>query len=150
VEKRGLGRTGLLVSPIALGGAAFAWEHKATGRDPRSEDGRRKAIATINAALDRGINYIDIAPASGDGDGEMLIGEVMRARRQVCVLASKVWYELDRQGAVDSVHASLKRLNTDRIDILQDLVRAAAGGPVQHVLDWFHIAMRRGYGRSSR
>ena len=119
MQKRKLGRTGLEVSPIAIGGAAFTYVHRATNWDPMSEDGRRIVISTINAALDRGINYVDTAPAYGNGYSETLVGEVMKTRRDDCVLASKVWYELDHQGVIDSVHASLKRLQTDHIDILQ-------------------------------
>ena len=138
MKKRTLGRTGLEVSPIAIGGAAFAYVHRATGWDPLSEDGRRVVHATINAALDQGINYIDTAPAYGNGHSETLVGEVMRTRRSGCVLASKVWYELDRRGVLDSVNASLKRLRTDHIDILQihgrmytpaEVDRILTGGP---------------------
>jgi aryl-alcohol dehydrogenase-like predicted oxidoreductase len=90
--------------------------------------------STLNAALDRGINYIDTAPAYGDGHSETLVGEVMRTRRNECVLASKVWYELDYQGVIDSVHASLKRLQTDHIDILQVHGRMYTPTEVEHVV----------------
>ncbi len=119
MQKRKLGRTGLEVSPIAIGGAAFSYVHGSMGWDPMSEDGRKVVYETLNTVLDRGINYVDTAPAYGDGYSETLIGEVMKTRRKDCVLASKVWYELDHQGVIDSVHASLKRLQTDHIDILQ-------------------------------
>lgn len=135
MQKRSLGRTGLQVTPIALGGAAFAYDHRSAGWAPWSEDGRGAVIATINAALDQGINYIDTAPAYGDGHSETLVGEVMKTRRQDCVLASKVWYELDRQGVIDSVHASLKRLNTDHIDILQVHGRMYKPSEVDHILN---------------
>ena len=59
----------------------------------------------------------------------------MKTRRQDCVLASKVWYELDHQGVIDSVHASLKRLQTDHIDILQVHVRMYEPTEVEHVLN---------------
>lgn len=134
MQKRRLGRTGLMVSPIAMGGAAFAYAQQSTDWDGRSADGQRSAIATINAALDAGINYLDTAPAYGDGHSETVVGEVMKTRRQDCVLASKVWYELDRQGVIDSVHASLKRLNTDHIDIMQIHGRMYAPAEVQHIL----------------
>ena len=135
MKKRTLGRTGLEVSPIAIGGAAFAYVHRATGWNPLSEDGRKVVHATINAALDQGINYIDTAPAYGNGYSETLVGEVMQTRRSDCVLASKVWYELDRRGALDSVHASLKRLQTDHIDILQIHGRMYTPAEVDRILN---------------
>ena len=66
------------------------------------------------------MNYIDTAPAYGDGNSERLIGEVMRTRRAECVLATKVrWDGLGKQAVIDSVHESLARLQTDRIDLVQ-------------------------------
>jgi aryl-alcohol dehydrogenase-like predicted oxidoreductase len=134
MQRRKLGRTGLDVSPIAIGGAAFSYVHRSTGWDPMSEDGRTVVYETLNTALDRGITYIDTAPAYGNGYSETLIGEVMKIRRKDCVLASKVWYELDHQGVIDSVHASLKRLQTDHIDILQVHGRMYSPTEVEHVL----------------
>lgn len=135
MQKRKLGRTGLDVSPIAIGGAAFSYVHSAMGWDPKSEEGRNVVYATLNTALDHGINYVDTAPAYGDGYRETLVGEVMKTRRQDCVLASKVWYELDHQGVIDSVHASLNRLQTDHIDILQVHGRMYSPAEVEHVLN---------------
>jgi aryl-alcohol dehydrogenase-like predicted oxidoreductase len=134
MKKRKLGRTGLEVSPIAIGGAAFTYVHQARGWNPKSEEGRKVVHATINTALDRGINYVDTAPAYGDGYSETLVGEVMKTRRKDCVLASKVWYELDKKGAIDSVHQSLKRLQTDYIDIMQIHGRMYTPAEVQHIL----------------
>jgi len=119
MEKRKLGRSGLEVSRIALGASPFGSVNRANDSDPFSSAGRRIAIATINRALDLGVNYIDTAPAYGNGNSESLIGEVMKTRRDECVLASKVWFELDRQATIDSVHESLKRLQAERIDIVQ-------------------------------
>jgi aryl-alcohol dehydrogenase-like predicted oxidoreductase len=133
MEKRQLGRTGLIVSPIALGGAAFTYVHESTGWDPMTEDGRKIVYSSINTALDNGINYLDTAPAYGNGYSETLVGEVMKTRRQDCVLASKVWYELDHAGVIDSVHQSLKRLNTDHIDILQIHGRMYTPAEVEHI-----------------
>lgn len=133
MQKRKLGRTGLSVSPIAIGGAAFTYVHKTGGWDPTTEDGRKVVYRTLNAALDRGVNYVDTAPAYGNGYSETLVGEVMKTRRKDCVLASKVWYELDRQGVIDSVHESLRRLNTDHIDIMQVHGRMYTPGEVAHI-----------------
>ncbi len=134
MQKRKLGNTNLEVSPIAIGGAAFSYVHHAAGWDPLSEDGRKVVYETLNTALDRGINYIDTAPAYGDGYSEALVGEVMKTRRKDCVLASKVWYELDHQGVIDSAHASLRRLQTDHIDIMQVHGRMYTPAEVEHVL----------------
>ena len=135
MRKRKLGRTGLEVSPIAIGGAAFTYVQQSQGWDPKSEEGRKTVYATLNACLDNGINYVDTAPAYGDGYSETLVGEVMKTRRKDCVLASKVWYELDHDGVVDSVHQSLKRLNTDYIDILQIHGRMYSPKEVSHIFE---------------
>jgi aryl-alcohol dehydrogenase-like predicted oxidoreductase len=135
MKTRILGRTGLNVSAIALGCAPFGYRNHANSWDPWSEDGRRVAIATINRALDIGVNYIDTAPLYGDGNSEALVGEVMRTRRNECVLASKVWFESDHQAALDSVHASLKRLNTDHIDIVQVHGRVYTDADYKHIVN---------------
>jgi aryl-alcohol dehydrogenase-like predicted oxidoreductase len=119
MTKRKLGRTGLDVSPIAMGGATFGYVNKASNWDPRSDEGRRTVFEMLNRGLDSGINYIDTSPLYGNGYSETLVGEVMKTRRKDCVLASKVWFELDRQGVIDSFDESLKRLQTDHIDIVQ-------------------------------
>jgi aryl-alcohol dehydrogenase-like predicted oxidoreductase len=134
MQKRKLGRTDLEVSPIAIGGAAFTYVHHAQKWDPFSDEGRKVVYDTLNACLDRGINYIDTAPAYGNGYSETLVGEVMKTRRKDCVLASKVWYELDHKGVIDSVHQSLQRLNTDHIDILQIHGRMYTPSEVQHIM----------------
>jgi aryl-alcohol dehydrogenase-like predicted oxidoreductase len=135
MKKRKLGRTGLEVSPIAIGGAAFTYVHKSQGWDPLSEDGKKVVYRTLNECLDRGINYVDTAPAYGNGYSETLVGEVMKTRRRDCVLASKSWYELDRAGTIASVHDSLKRLQTDHIDILQIHGRMYTPAEVKHILE---------------
>lgn len=135
-----LGRTGLQVSRIVLGGYPFGGVNRAHGWDPWSPAGRREAVATINAAIDAGITYIDTAPSYGDGNSETLIGEVMRTRRDECVLATKVnWEGRDKQAIIDSVQASMRRLQTDRLDIVQfhggmytpaDVDHIVSGGPL--------------------
>lgn len=133
--KRKLGRTGLEVSPIAIGGASFAYEHRAQEWNPFTDDGRKIVIETLNHCLDRGINYIDTAPAYGSGYSETLVGEVMKTRRKECVLASKVWYELDYKGVINSVNDSLARLQTDYIDIMQVHGRMYTQAEVDHILN---------------
>lgn len=115
-----LGRTGLNVSRIALGGYPFGGVNRANDWDPWSEKGRKTAIATVNHALDRGVNYIDTAPGYGQGNSEVLIGQVMKTRRDECVLATKVrWEGLSKADVIASVEESLGRLQTDHLDIVQ-------------------------------
>ena len=134
MKTRKLGRTGLEVSPIAMGGAAFGYLNKASSWNPHSDAGRQAVNKMLNHGLDSGVNYIDTSPLYGNGYSETLIGEVMRTRRDDCVLASKVWFELDRQWVIDSVHESLKRLQTDHIDILQIHGRMYSTADYEHIV----------------
>ena len=144
MQQIGLGNTGLQVSRIALGGYPFGGLNRANDWDPWSPEGRKTAISTINHALDSGITYIDTAPGYGKGNSEVLIGEVMKTRRDQCVLATKVRYEGDKQSVLDSVRESLKRLQTDRLDIVQfhggmfsaeDYEHIVRGGPLDALLE---------------
>jgi aryl-alcohol dehydrogenase-like predicted oxidoreductase len=136
-----LGRTGLEVSRIALGGFPFGGINRARGWDPWSPEGRRTAIAMVHRALDLGINYIDTAPSYGDGNSEQIIGDVMHKRREECVLATKVgWQGLDKKAVKRSVRASLKQLRTEYVDVIQlhggmynaeDYEHIMNGGPLE-------------------
>lgn len=121
---RTLGRTGLSCSEIALGTWAFA--STAYG-DVSTAD----AHATTHAALDAGINLFDTAPlygtAENDGRAEEILGEGLGARRDEILIASKFGRTPSIEGcaphfdgatARQSVEASLRRLKTDRIDVL--------------------------------
>jgi aryl-alcohol dehydrogenase-like predicted oxidoreductase len=135
MKQRPLGATGLQVSPIAIGGAAFTYVHESSGWNPRTEEGAGVVVETLNACLDQGINYIDTAQAYGDGYSESLIGRVMKDRRDECVLASKAWYHLDERGIEESVRGSLERLATDHIDLLQIHGRMFTADDVDHVIN---------------
>lgn len=141
MNKVEFGNTGLKVSRIGLGGYPFGGVNRARNWDPYSDKGRATAIATMQRALDLGINYIDTAPGYGDGHSEKLIGEVMSTRRQECVLATKVgWQGMDKQAVIQSIEASLRRLRTDYVDIVQfhggmytpdDYKYILSGGPLE-------------------
>lgn len=114
------GKTNLSVTRIALGGYPFGGVNKARGWDPFSAEGRQTAITTVHAALDAGINYIDTAPSYGNGNSESIIGEATERRREQFTLATKVGYRnLSAQEVTASVEASLRRLRTDVIDVMQ-------------------------------
>ncbi|MCK4276643.1 MAG: aldo/keto reductase, partial [Phycisphaerae bacterium] len=105
---------------IALGGFPFGGVNRARDWDPFTPGGRSTAIATVQAAVDAGINYIDTAPGYGDGNSESIIGEAIQGQRDRVVLATKVGYRgLSPQDVTASVEASLRRLRTDVIDVIQ-------------------------------
>jgi aryl-alcohol dehydrogenase-like predicted oxidoreductase len=104
---RRLGRTGIEVSILGFGsGSRFLMYG--------DED---RALAALTKALDLGITYIDTAHSYGDGKSEERIGRLMPGRRKQVVLATK----LSARKADDArrqIETSLKRLRTDRLDVL--------------------------------
>jgi aryl-alcohol dehydrogenase-like predicted oxidoreductase len=114
------GKTELMLSRIALGGFPFGGVNKANNWNPFTPSGRKKAISTVHAALDAGIDYIDTAPGYGNGNSESVIGEATVGRRDQFTLATKVGYRgLSADEVTESIYASLKRLRTDTIDVVQ-------------------------------
>jgi len=115
---RTLGRTGIKVSPYALGALMLATS--IGNRDPGD------SVRMIRKALDAGINVIDTADAYGDS--EETVGAAIEGRRDEVVLATKVGRPVgddpNRQGAsrrwiMTAVEDSLRRLRTDHIDLYQ-------------------------------
>lgn len=135
MKPRAFGRTGLLVSPIGLGGFPFGGVNRAADWDPFSEDGKQTAIRTIHRAIERGITYFDTAPSYGDGQSERIFGEALQgSRRDQVILASKCPWAADRNTVLASLEASLKRLQTDRIDVMQFHGGMFTPGNVEHIL----------------
>ncbi len=118
MEYRNLGRTGIKVSPLALGGWNLG--------EAVAEDG---SIRMIHQALEAGINLIDTADEYGAGDSERIIGKALAGgKRQHVILATKFHFPTSpdvndrgnsRRHIFQSVEASLKRLQTDWIDLYQ-------------------------------
>jgi aryl-alcohol dehydrogenase-like predicted oxidoreductase len=138
---RTLGRTGIQVSPYALGALMFA---TAMGNAP--EDSAR----IINKALDAGINFIDTADAYGDS--EVVVGKALKERRDEVVLATKFGRPAgqgpNQQGAsrrwiVTAVENSLRRLQTDYIDLYQ-LHRPDPGTGIEETLSALTDLIRGG------
>ncbi len=82
MQYRTLGRTGIKVSPYALGAMMFG----AIG-NPDHDD----SIRIIHKALDAGINFIDTADAYSHGESEEIVGKALKGRRDDIVLATKLW-----------------------------------------------------------
>ena len=121
---RTLGRTGLRVSEVSLG----TW---ALGSPVYGDVGASDAHRTIRGALDAGITFYDTAPLYGtkdeDGIAERVLGQALGADRERVCIATKFGRYPTRghmntyyhaAGVTQSVEDSLRRLGTDRIDVL--------------------------------
>jgi aldehyde reductase len=79
---------------------------------------RKEEIATLRLGLDLGISLMDTAEMYGEGRSEELIAEALADRRDEAFLVSKVYpHNASRQGTVAACERSLRRLNTDRLDL---------------------------------
>ena len=120
MDYRPLGRTGVEVTPLCLGAMMFgAWGN--TDHD--------ECVRIIHRALDAGINFIDTADVYARGESEQIVGKALSGgRRDNVILATKVHGRMgddvnefgnSRRWIVREVEASLKRLQTDWIDLYQ-------------------------------
>jgi aryl-alcohol dehydrogenase-like predicted oxidoreductase len=135
IPKVRFGKTGLQVTRIALGGYPFGGVNRARGWNPFTPDGRAQAIRTIHAALEAGINLIDTAPGYGDGNSESLVGEALVGRRDGVFLATKVGYRGTAAEVTASVEASLQRLRSEKVDLIQFHGGMYTDAEVRHILD---------------
>ena len=148
MEMRPLGRCGLQVAPLAFGGNVFGWTADAAA-----------SFALLDAFVDAGFNLIDTAdvysrwvPGHAGGESETLIGQWLKAsgKRDRVVLATKVGHDMGDAGKGLSaahirraVEASLRRLQTDRIDLYQAHVDDPAT-PLEETLGVFAELIRAG------
>lgn len=127
MRHRQLGRTNLMVSEMALGALEMGrdWGIRISGNYGRPDEA--SAIRTIRDAIDAGINFIDTAPAYQLS--EERVGRAVEGQRDSVYLATKVgehyndergfWYDYGREEVARSIEQSLRRLQTDHIDLLQ-------------------------------
>jgi aryl-alcohol dehydrogenase-like predicted oxidoreductase len=118
MQYRTLGRTGLRVSEVGFGGAPAGITGYIEAWDSAAAAERASVVRAIRRGLELGLNYLDTAPGYGAGLGEEIFGEAITGRRGEVVLATKTGAR-DPAGIVASVEQSLKRLGTDRVDLLQ-------------------------------
>lgn len=171
---RRLGNSGLLVSDLCLGTMIF-------GEDGARSTSADDATTMIHHFLDAGGNFIDTANVYAGGRSEEIVGRAIRKRRNDVVLATKVRFPtgpgkndagLSRRHILQGVHDSLKRLQTDVIDVLlvhcwdpltpieetlralDDLVRAgsvrylgASNLKAWHLMKALGVSDTRGYSR---
>ena len=127
MDYRSLGSTGMQVSPLCLGAMMFgAW----------GEPDHDMSIKIIYRALDAGINFIDTADVYSQGESEVIVGKALaNGRRDEVILATKVHFAMggawgqpgadpnkrgnSRRWIIQEVDNSLRRLDTDWIDLYQ-------------------------------
>ncbi len=172
MEYRTLGRSGIKVSPLALGTDNFV------NPTPQAD-----ALRIIDRALDAGINLIDTSNSYKAGESERIIGKALQAnrRRDEVILATKFHYPVgsgpndrgnSRRHLIKACEDSLRRLQTDYIDLYQthrpdfeipldetlrgldDLVRAgkiryigSSTAPAWHVMEAIMVSEIKGYVR---
>jgi len=115
-----LGKSDLNISRITLGTWAIGGSNWGKSDEP-------DAVKAIEASIDEGINFIDTAPAYGGGRAEKLIGDVIKNKRNTVLIATKCGLDIKNGYRKDlspefierDLSASLKRLQTDYIDLYQ-------------------------------
>jgi aryl-alcohol dehydrogenase-like predicted oxidoreductase len=144
MEYRSLGRTGVQVSTLCLGGMLFG-----------EQTAEAEALTMMDRALDAGLNFVDTANIYSRGRSEEIIGRALRrdGRRARVVLATKVHGTMDdhdpnawgtsRRHILEQCEASLRRLHTDVIDLYQ-LHRPLSTIPIDETLRALDDLVRSG------
>ena len=128
MEYRTLGGTGIKVSHFCLGAMMFG---------PMGNPDHDECVKITHAALDAGVNFIDTSDSYSDGESERILAKALKGRRDRVVLATKCFFPPGRVGLssrtgqhvndgggsrrwiVRAVEDSLRRLETDYIDVYQ-------------------------------
>ena len=125
MEYRQLGHSGLRVSRLTLGTMTFGGRAQFRDVGETDLDGARRQI---DMALDAGVNLIDTADVYSYGAAEEILGEALKGRRDRVLVASKARFPmgdgpddagLSRHHLIEACEASLRRLQTDHIDLYQ-------------------------------
>ncbi len=145
MNTRRLGKSGPVVSEVGLG----AWQ---LGGDCWGEVGDDTALATLAAAVDHGVTFIDTADVYGSGRSESLIGKFLKQRSETLFVATKVGRFPD-PGLPDNItaemferhtEASLKRLGVDALDLTQIHSIPTEYYRQGDVFDWLRTLQDRG------
>ncbi len=131
MEYRKLGNSGLKVSEIGLGSNTFSWVID-----------EQTSAAVVNRAIETGINYVDTADLYDRGGSEEFVGKAIKGKRNQLIIATKFGRKMgegpnDRGGSryyiIGAVEASLKRLQTEYIDLYQ-MHEPDPGTPIEETL----------------
>jgi len=141
MEYRNLGKSGLKVSEIGLGTNQFG------GKVDQAETNR-----ILDAAIDLGINLIDTADVYQKGRSEEAIGKALKGKREKVLIATKVFHKTgegsndsgaSRQHIINGVEESLRRLQTDTIDLYQ-IHRWDKSTPIEETMQVLDDLVRSG------
>lgn len=141
MEFRNLGQTGLRVSVIGLGCNNFGMKIDASA-----------SKQVVDATIEAGINFFDSADVYGQGASETFLGKALGDKRKDVIVATKFGAPMgegdlmkggSRRYIMNAVEASLKRLNTDYIDLYQ-LHFPDTSTPVEETLDALETIVRQG------
>ena len=123
MHKRTLGTVGLEVSALGLGLMGMSQSYGTA-----EERDERESIATIHRAIDLGMTFLDTAEVYGPYANEELLGRALQGKRERVIVATKFGFKIENGSMVgidsrpqrirDAVEGSLRRLATDRIDLL--------------------------------
>ena len=152
LNTRTLGTQGLTVSPIGLG--LMGMSHAYGTREERDE---RESIATIHRAIELGCTFLDTAEAYGPHKNEELLAKALKAKpgsRDRVIIATKFGFTFDENGVIagvdsrpghirDVVEQSLRRLQTDHIDLLYQH-RVDPNVPIEEVVGAMAELVRAG------
>ena len=147
MQNRILGRTGVCVSPLCLGTMMFG---------PWGNNDEADSIRVIRRALDAGINFVDTADVYSAGESERITGKALAGRRDDVVLATKFFMPMgadpnqrggSRRWIIREVENSLRRLDTDYIDLYQ-VHRPSQDTDVEETLGALTDLVRQGKVRS--
>ncbi len=120
MKYQAIGKSGLITSNLTLGTMIF-------GEQSDRSTPKKEALSMIDAYLDAGGNHLDTADVYAGGRSEEIVGEAIKNKRADIILATKVRFPtrqdvnaqgLSRMHIMEGVHASLRRLQTDYIDLL--------------------------------
>ena len=162
MEYRMFGRTGMRVSVLGLGCGGFGGVGSAPELFGKGED-KATAFALMNRAWDEGINYFDTADSYGGGVSETIVGAWLTERkvRDQLILSTKVGYAvpggpndqgLSRRHLTQAIEGSLRRLQTDHIDLyvtMEPDAKTAIEETLETMNDLMHAGKVRHIGASN-
>jgi aryl-alcohol dehydrogenase-like predicted oxidoreductase len=125
MKYRNLGKTGFNISEIGFGAWGIGGLSEGEATSYGKTDDNKSKMALIKA-YEIGINFYDTSNIYGDGHSEELIGDIFKNNRDKIIIASKVGFlkhnsqqEFTKKNIENCIHGSLKRLNTDYLDLYQ-------------------------------